>query len=143
MQGASQPMAELVPITNQCHAQAEAGQCSEKTDHHSLTEKNPNDLGYVRPQCLHDPDLAPLLYGHGDESAHDAKRRDDDDEKEKEKHHRSFQPNCFEILSIHVDPGLSELGNGKQRFDLLLYALRRVRIDRLYCDSMESIVQSI
>ena len=136
-------MAEFVPITNQCHAQTKAGQRSEKTNHHSLSQKNPDDLSNVRAQRLHDSNLAALLHGHRDEGAHDAKSRDYDDEKEKEKHHRSFQPDRFEILSIHIDPGLSELGNGKQRFDLLFYALRCVRIDRLHRDSVEGIAESI
>src|SRR5438105_14368413 len=105
-------MAELISITNRCHAKAKADQRSEKTDHHSLPEKNPDDLGYVRAKRFHNPDFAPFLHRDGNKCAHNAKGGDDNDEKKKEKHHCSLQPDRLEILSIHLNPRLSELRNG-------------------------------
>ena len=79
-------MAEFVAITNQGHAESEAGEGAEKSDHGALTKKNPNDLGNVCAERFHDPDLAPLLHGDGDERAHDSERRDDDDKEKQKKH---------------------------------------------------------
>src|SRR6266446_7177678 len=56
----SQPVAEFVAVANEGHAQSEAGECSEESDHGSLTEKDPNDLREVCAERFHDSDLAPL-----------------------------------------------------------------------------------
>src|SRR5438552_16401446 len=97
-------MAELISITNQCHAKAKADQRSEKTDHHSLPEKNPDDLGYVRAKRFHDPDFAPFLHRDGNKCAHNAKGGDDHDEKKKENHHCWTQPNRPKYHSIEPIP---------------------------------------
>src|SRR5215831_20491550 len=62
-----QPTTELVTVTDQRHAKAQAGHCSKEADNCSLTKEHPDDLRNVRPERFHNSDLVPLLYRYGDE----------------------------------------------------------------------------
>jgi len=83
---------------------------SEEADDCSLAKKNPNDLGNVGPERLHNSDLAPLLHGHSDECAHDSECRDDHDEEQEEKTSPCARAAPLRELTVHVDPGLRIFG---------------------------------
>src|SRR5205085_4655937 len=112
MQRGGEPVTEFVPITNQCHAKAEADQRSEETNNHSLTKENPDDLRNVCTERLHNSDLASLLDGHGDERAHNAKSGNDDDEKQQKEHYVPLKSDRLEDLPVHLNPRLGELWDG-------------------------------
>src|SRR5947207_13711483 len=99
-------MAEFVPVPDQCHAEPQPREGSEKANHSPLAEKNPDDLRTVCPERVHNSYLATLLHCHRDQRSHASESRDEHDEKQKEKHHRALEPHCLVILTVHVDPGL-------------------------------------
>ena len=136
-------MTELVTITDQRHSQAQTSDRPKQTDNRSLTKKDPDNLRNVRPERFHNSDLVPFLHCYGDERAHDSKSRHDHDEEQKEKHHRAFQPHRFEILAIHVDPGLGVLRRLKELLDLLFHAFGAVRVVGLHRDSVQRVVQTV
>jgi len=128
MQRRRKPVAEFVPVTDQRHAEPETCECSEKANHSPLAKKNPDDLADVCPERFHDSNFPPLLHRHRDECAHDSERRDHHNKEQKEKHHGALEPDGFEILMVHVDPSLRELGCFEKLFDRLFYAFGAVRI---------------
>src|SRR6266550_7597053 len=99
--------------------------------------------GEVRPESFHNSDLVPLLYRYGDERAHDSKSRHDHDEEQKEKHHRALQPHRFEILAIHIDPGLGVLRRLEELLDLLFHAFGAIWVVGLHRDSVQRVVQTV
>src|SRR6266446_640559 len=137
------PMTEFVAITNQCHAEPEASECSEEADDGALSEKNPDDLRDVCAQRFHNSDLAPLLHGNGDECAHDSERCDDDYEKEEKKHHRPFEAHGFKILAVHVDPGFGKLWHLEKFLDFFFHALSAVGIVGLDRDAVERVAEIV
>ena len=136
-------MTEFVAVTNQRHAESESCQSSKEPDNCSLAKKNPDDLCDVCAERFHDSDLTPLLHGHGDECAHDSEGRDDHDEEQQEKHHRALEPHGFEILVVHVDPGLRVFGRLEKLFDCLFHPLSAVGIVGLDRDAVERVAQSV
>src|SRR6266850_2208003 len=136
-----QPATELVAVTDQRHSKAQASDRSKKADNCSLTKEHPDNLRNVRPESFHNSDLVPLLYRYGDERAHDSESRHDHDEEQKEEHHRAFQPHRFEILAIHIDPGLGVLRRLEELLDLLFHAFGAVWVVGLHRDSVQRVVQ--
>src|ERR1700694_1514355 len=136
-------MTEFVAITNQRHAKAETGQCSKKPDDSSLAKKNPNDLPDVRAEGFHDSNFAALLHGDGDERAHDPERGHNDKEENKKEHDRPFETNCFEKLTVHIDPRFGELRNREKTLDFILHAFGAVRIVCFDRDAVQRIPEIV
>ena len=136
-------MAEFVPVPNQRHAEPQPSKCSEKANHSALAEKNPDDLDDVCPERLHDSDFPPLLHRHRDKRAHNSECRDDHDEKQKEKHHGALETDGFEVLMVHVDPSLRELGWLEKLFNRLFYPLGAVRIVGLDRNTVQRVTQAV
>ena len=91
------------------NAHGEASECSKNTDDHSLRDKDSDDLVRLRPERLHDANLAGFLHGHCDERVHDSESRHQNDEHEKKKHDIPFHADRVEDLFVHVDPAHREL----------------------------------
>ena len=136
-------MTEFVPVTDQRHSQAQPCQRSEKPDNCPLAKENPNNLADIGPEGLHNSNFTPLLDRHGDQRAHDPKRRHDDDKEQQEKHHRALEPNRFEILAIHVDPRLRVFWRLEKLLDLLFHALGPIRVVSLHGDAVQRVFQTI
>ena len=90
----------------------------------------------VCAERFHNPNVAPFLNGHRDQRAHDSKSRDDHDKEQKEKHYASLEPHRFEILVVHVNPGLRVLWRFEKLLDRLFYPLGAVWVIGLDCDAM-------
>src|SRR5205814_9720608 len=138
-----QTTTKLVAETDHRHPKPHASHPTKKADNCPLTKEHPDNLRNVRPERFHNSDLVPLLYRYGDERAHDSKSRDDHDEEQKEKHHRAFQPHRFEILAIHIDPGLGILRRLEELLDLLFHAFGAVWILGLHRDSVHCVVHTV
>src|SRR6202040_1189529 len=136
-------MAEFVPITDERHAKAESGERAEKADDCALTKKDPNDLGDVRAEGFYDSNLASLLYRYGNQRAHNSEGRDDNNEKEQEEHNISLEPDCFEKLTVHVDPGFGEFRWRQKVFDFVFYPFGPVRVVGLNRDAVERVFKSV
>src|SRR5207247_11218890 len=106
-------------------------------------KKYPGEWLEVRSYGFHNADLARLLNGYRDQSAHDSERRDDHDKEQKEKHYRAFKPHGLEVLMVHVDPGLRVLWWLEKLLDGLFYALGAVWVIGPYCDAMQAIIQAV
>src|SRR5947209_7741693 len=136
-------MTEFVSITDQHHPKAQAHQSPEEPDDNSLPEKYPDDLGDVRADRFHDPDVARLLDGDRNQCVHDPERRDDDDEEEQEKHDGALEPDGLEELLVHVDPGLGVLRRLEELLDLPFDRFGGIRIDSLDRDAVKRIPQPV
>ena len=104
-----QKAADLVAVLNHRNAHGESRECSKNTHDHSLCNEDSDNLVRLRPQRLHDSDLAGLLHGHCDERVHDSEGGDQNDEHEKKKHDISFHADRVEDLFVHVDPAHREV----------------------------------
>src|SRR5437868_12847867 len=127
-------MTEFVPVTNQRHSQAQPCQGSEESDNCSLAKEDPNDLPKIGPESFHNSNFASLLYRHRDQRAHNSKCRHDHDKEQQEKHYCALEPNRFEILAVHVDPGLGVFRWLQELLDLLLHTLGAVWVVGLHGD---------
>src|SRR5947207_3804642 len=143
VQGRGQPVAEFVAVTNQGHAEPETSQGAEGPDDRALTKKDPDDLRNVCAKRFHDPDFAPLLHRNRDERAHDSERGDHHDEEEQKKHNRALQPHRFEVLTIHIDPGLREFRRLEKLLDRLFDAVSAIRVIRFDRNAVERVAEAI
>src|SRR6266403_4011775 len=129
-------MAEFIPVPDQCHAEPQPSEGSEKANHSPLAEKNPDDLRDVCPERFHNSYLAPLLHCHRDQRAHDSESRDYYDKEQEKKHDCPLEPHCLEILTVHVDPGLCVFRRLKKLFNRFFDAFGTVRIIGLDGDAV-------
>src|SRR5436190_20634629 len=136
-------MAELVPITDERHSQTEPHQRSEQADNNPLPQEHADNLGDVRADRFHHADVARLLHRDRNERVHNPERRHDDYEKQQEEHDGALEPDGFEELAVHVDPGLGELRRLKIFLDFLFHLLGAVWIDCPYRDAVEGVTQAV